>query len=185
MGFWCSLAVEIIGGLVTAVALGVGAAFFAASQQVRAHDERIDDLYEDNRRWFRDRDRRRDIDQRLVVNQPHLYGGPTTGALLQALARAQQDALHDYRDELSAKRRRYREIHDVEGPAHGLVRRWRSKPIRHFALSQEEHGVLVSWRANVTPDHWPQADEPIEDPTSEELEPDLRRFEREGDPPPD
>jgi hypothetical protein len=55
VGFWCSLFVEIVGGLVTALALGVGAAIFAASQQVRGHDDRIADLYEDNRRWFCDR----------------------------------------------------------------------------------------------------------------------------------
>jgi hypothetical protein len=53
VGFWCSLVVEIIGGVVTAVALGGAAVLLTTSQDVRTHD----DLYEDNRRWFRDRDR--------------------------------------------------------------------------------------------------------------------------------
>jgi len=54
--------VEVIGGIVTAHVLGPGAAFLAASQRVRNHDDRIDDLYEDNRRWFRDRSARLAID---------------------------------------------------------------------------------------------------------------------------
>lgn len=44
MNFWCSLLVEVIGGGVTTVLLGVGGALYAASQQVRNHDERVTDL---------------------------------------------------------------------------------------------------------------------------------------------
>lgn len=182
MGFWCSLFVEIIGGLVTALALGVGAATFAASEQVRNHDDRVDDLYEDNRRWFRDRDRRVEIDKRQAVGQLNSTGNLYSGAWIQAMAIKQQLALHDYRDEMSAKRRRYRELHDAEGKAHRLVRKRRSKPMRRFELTDGERTVLASWRANIEPAHMPGENHPIEDPTSEALEPDLRRFEREGDP---
>src|SRR4051794_17799952 len=58
MGFWGTVVAEIVGGFVTAALLGVGAAWFAASQQVRRNDERVADLEEDNRRWFRDRQTR-------------------------------------------------------------------------------------------------------------------------------
>jgi hypothetical protein len=57
--------------------------------------------------------------------------------------------------------------------------------MRRFELTDEERSVLASWRANIKPAHMPDEDHPIEDPTSEEFEPDLRRFEREGDPPPE
>lgn len=46
MGFGLSLLVEVIGGIVTALVLGLGAAVFTASQRVRNHDGSIDDLYE-------------------------------------------------------------------------------------------------------------------------------------------
>jgi hypothetical protein len=46
-----------------------------------------------------------------------------------------------------------------------------------------EAKVLASWRANVEPEHVPGESHPIDDPTSEDLEPDLRRFERDGDGP--
>jgi hypothetical protein len=143
LGFWCSLLVEIIGGLVTALALGVGAAIFAASQQVRSHDERIADLFEDNRRWFRDRDRRVAIEKARAVGPLNAQGLLYSGAWIQAMAIKQQDALHDYRDEMSAKRRRYRELRDPEGKAHELVRRRRSKPMRRFELTDEERSVLA------------------------------------------
>ncbi|MGZ4325936.1 MAG: hypothetical protein ACXVHB_28840 [Solirubrobacteraceae bacterium] len=183
VGFWCSLFVEIIGGLVTAVALGIGAAIFAASQQVRSHDERIDDLYEDNRRWFRDRDGRVEIEKRRAIGDMNSRGLASSGAWLQAMAIKQQDALHDYRDEMSAKRRRYRELRDPEGKPHELVRMRRSKSMRRFELTDEQHAILAKWRANIRPAHMPDDDQAIDDPTSEELEPELRRFERDGDPP--
>src|SRR5215216_2304156 len=108
MGFWSSLAVEIIGGLVTAIALGVGAAFFAASQQVRAHDERIEDLDEDNRRWFRDRDARLTAELARLHWEHAARGVSDSSIATGARHAAKKNALHDYRDEMSAKRRRYR-----------------------------------------------------------------------------
>jgi len=46
-----------------------------------------------------------------------------------------------------------------------------------------EAKVLASWRANVEPDTRARREPSIDDPTSEDLEPDLRRFERDGDGP--
>jgi hypothetical protein len=58
----------------------------------------------------------------------------------------------------------------------------RFKPMRRFELTDAEHKILASWRADVGPSHWPGNRSPIEAPTSVELERDLRRFEERGDP---
>lgn len=133
MGFGLSLLVEVIGGIVTALVLGLGAAVFTASQRVRNHDGSIDDLYEDNRRWFRDRDRDLSIAKHQLAEQAADRGLIGGGALPQGGKKKQRQALHDYRDEISAKRRRYRELHGAEGKAEELVRRQRSKPMRRRA----------------------------------------------------
>jgi hypothetical protein len=181
--FWGSLAVEIIGGLVIALTLGVGAAFFAAAQQVRSHDERVADLCEDNRRWFRDRDARLKAELSRLEWEHAARGLSNSSIAEGAKLASKHAALHEYRDELSAKRRRYRELRDAEGKAHQLIRRRRSKLLPRFELTDTERAVLASWRANLKPDGTPAQDDAIEDPTSDELEPGLRRFEREGDPP--
>jgi hypothetical protein len=184
VGFWSSLFVEIIGGLFTALVLGAGAAAFAASQRVGIHDDRIDELYEDNRRWFRDRDRRLGVEKAVAQQGSVTLGGLYGGAWIQETANTQQDALHDYRDEISAKRRRYRELRAAEGKGSDLFRTWRSRPMRRFELTDPERKILASWRANVEPEQSPGTSYPIEDPTSAELEPELRHFEVEGDPAP-
>jgi hypothetical protein len=181
--FWTSLLVEVIGGIATAVMLGVGAALYAADQRVRRHDEAINDLYEDNRRWFRDRDRRVHIGKSQASSDLNARGLFHSGAWIQAMAIHQQGALHDYRDEVSAKRRRYRQLLEAEDKATELVRSRRHRPLRHLTLTDDERAVIASWRADIDPPHMPDDRSPIDDPTSEELEPDLRRFEREGDGP--
>ena len=178
MGFGLSLLVEIIGGIVTALVLGLGVAFFAASQRVRTHDGRIDDLYEDNRRWFRDRDRDLGIAKHQLAEQAADRGMIGGGALSQGGKKKQRQALHDYRDEMSAKRRRYRELGEAEGKAEEVVRR-RAGRMRRFELSDSEREILAAWRTDLDPPGAPGA---VEDPTSEALEPDLRRFEEHGDP---
>ena len=176
MDFWPSLAVEIIGGLVTAVAFGVGAAFYAASQQVRRHDAQVRDLLEDNRRWFRDRDAEVKVESQRATNEMAASGLLQSGAGVRALMEPRRRALHQYRDELSAKRRRYRELRDAEGWTHQLIRR-RHGAMPQLSLTDEERTTLAAWRAEL-----PDAN-PSSDPTSVEREPDLRRFEEHGDPP--
>jgi hypothetical protein len=180
--FWDSLAVEIPGGIVTALFLGLGAAVYAASQQVRHHDERVADLEEDNRRWFRDRDAQVERETRRATNELASIAQHTAGALLNALEAVRRQALHEYRDEMSAKRRRYRELREAEGRLPGMIRRRRG-PLRRFALAEGQRSILDSWRSDIQPPSTPGASHPVDDPTRPGLEPDLRRFEAEGDPP--
>ena len=51
-----------------------------------------------------------------------------------------------------------------------------------FALTDAQTEILASWRANIEPAHMPGESHPFDDPTSVELEPELRRFEVKGDP---
>jgi hypothetical protein len=72
---------------------------------------------------------------------------------------------------MTRKRRRYRDLCITVGPEVELP---------PLALSEEARSVLAAWRAPATlPGSGDTAD--FDDPTSEMLEPDLRRFEMEGD----
>jgi len=44
MGFWGTVAAEVIGGIVTAVLLAVVATYYATSLQVRRHSEQVAEL---------------------------------------------------------------------------------------------------------------------------------------------
>lgn len=174
--------VEVIGGVFTAIVLGLWAFRFAVGQQIRVHDERVADLAEDTRRWFRDRDRELGIEQKQAIGELTAKGLVHSGAWLRALEIRKRRALHEYRDEMSAKRRRYRELRAAEGASHSLIRRTGSRCLARFELNDEQRSVLAKWRADVVADHMQGTTYPVDDPTSEDLEPDLRRFEREGDP---
>jgi hypothetical protein len=57
VGFWGSLLVEVLGGVVTAALLAALLAFLNADNQIDAHDREVRALDEDLRRFMRDRDR--------------------------------------------------------------------------------------------------------------------------------
>jgi hypothetical protein len=52
-----------------------------------------------------------------------------------------------------------------------------------FALADSQRSILDSWRSDIQPPSMPGTSHPVDDPTRPGLEPDLRRFEAEGDPP--
>jgi hypothetical protein len=188
MSFVTDVAAEAGGGVVTAAILGTWALRFAVGQQIRQHDERIADLDEDNRRWFRDREAhmRRELAQ---LADDHAARGVSQSSIADGeQAACKRLALHEYRDEITTKRRLYRQLRAVEGWAHARIRRglwgWRANPMRRFELTDDHRRTLNSWRTFTVLGDQPGTTRPIpDDPTSEEREPDLRRFEREGDPP--
>jgi hypothetical protein len=180
VSFWSSLVVEVLGGIATALALGGAAAWFAASQQIRRHDEQVADLLEDNRRWFRDRNAKVEVDTRRVTTELAAQGQLHSGAMRRARHRVKRQALHEYRDEISAKRRRYRALRTAEGRWHALLRRRRRTLFPRLQLTNQEREMLAAWRVFSDPGESGET-HPVDDPTSEQLEPDLRRFEREGD----
>lgn len=129
------------------------------------------ELREDTGRWLRDRNGRLEVESRQTSNEMAARGQLYSGAHLAALAGLKRDALHEYRDEMSLKRRQYRRIRD-QAPS-----------IDRYTLSEADRDILASWRAPATHPAFEGSSVEVDDVTREELEPDLRRFEREGDPP--
>jgi len=176
------MAANATGGVVTGAILGTWALWFTVGQQIRGHDERIDDLREDNRRWFRDRDAALHRELHRLEQQRAHAGVTSAGIAARAEEVVKRIALHEYRDEISAKRRRYRELATAEGWTHAKLRKRRSRTLTRFELTDDQRTVLAHWRSIPAPG-WPHR--PItDDPTDPRLEPDLRRFESEGDPDP-
>jgi hypothetical protein len=183
VGFWPSLAVEVIGGAVTAALLALVVGLYGGAALIRAHDAQVEDLDEDTRRWFRDRDARTEVEKArssAELNRQNLFH---SGQWLLTMATHQRAALTEYRDEMSLKRRRYRQLREAEGRFHRWLRERMGRPFARFALTDDQLAVLAKWRAKVEPSHMPNDSMAVDDPTSEEHEPALRRFERDGDPP--
>jgi hypothetical protein len=178
--FLPSLAVEILGGLATGVVLAAAAAGYAAWRSYHSHDAALRDLRDDTRRWLRDRDRDLQVQTNAAITTMAARGLLYAGAFLTALADLKRQALQEYRDEMSRKRTRYRGLLDGETWAH---RRFRGRPLDRYELADDDRVILAAWRAPATYEGHPDDSAPVDDPTSEEREPDLRRFEREGDPP--
>jgi hypothetical protein len=134
-------------------------------------EDALADLCEDTGRWLRDRNDRLAVASQKTTNgmsaQRHLY----SGAHLAALAGLKREALHEYRDEMSLKRRQYRRIRE------------RAPSVGRYEFSDADREILASWRAPATHPALEGSSVEVDDVTRQELEPDLRRFEREGDPP--
>jgi hypothetical protein len=178
VGFWGSLAVEIVGGVVTAGLLAGLVAYLNADNQIDAHDREVRALDEDMRRFVRDRDRVLWIELTTVTDEMAGRGIVNSSIHLGELADRKRQALHEYRDELIRKRRLYREVCERERWATRLLRRRRGA-LPRFELSNESKLTVASWRRDATgSDH---ETSPVDDPTSAEREPDLQRFEEEGD----
>ena len=183
MDFWPSLAVEVIGGAVTAALLALLAGLYGGAALIRAHDAQVEDLDEDNRRWFRDRDGQLTVEKAQSTAQLNKQGLFHSGQLLLAIALLQRQALYEYRNEISIKRRRYRQLREAEGGFHEWLREQMGRPFARFALTDDQRDVLAKWRANVELQHMPNDSMEVDDPTSAEREPSLRGFEEQGDPP--
>jgi hypothetical protein len=134
-------------------------------------DQALADLREDTDRWLRDRDDRLVVALRKTTNEMAARGLLHSGAHLAQLAGLKRDALHEYRDEMSLKRRQYRRVRE-QAPS-----------VDRYQLTEAHRAILANWRAPATHPALEGSAIDIDDVTREELEPDLRRFELEGDPP--
>lgn len=137
---------------------------------ITAATNEITDLNQDADRWLRDRGRELQGALRAKTEELNAKNLLYSGAFLRSYAALKRQALHEYRDEMTRKRRRYRDLRASAGPGSGFP------PLR---LTDEGRGILARWRAPVTPVSGDGSLE-VEDPTSEVLEEDLRRFEIEG-----
>jgi CAP12/Pycsar effector protein, TIR domain len=130
-------------------------------------------LNEDARRWIADRDSQLTGEMSQRKGEMSAQGMLYSGAYLVGLRMLRQQALQEYRDEMSRKRRDYAQLLD-EAPADADV------PL--FELDDESRQTLAGWREPISVPGMPDTVE-IGDPTDISREPDLRRFEDEGDGP--
>jgi hypothetical protein len=143
----------------------------APSLTLEQAEDALAGLHEDTGRWIRDRGKRLAAESHKTSNEMAARGLLYSGAHLAALAGLKRDTLHEYRDEITLKRRQYRRIR-VQSPTVG-----------RYELSRADREILEAWRAPATHPALEGDSVETDDVTSEGLEPDLRRFEREGDPP--
>ncbi|UUY02185.1 hypothetical protein LRS13_15860 [Svornostia abyssi] len=166
MDWWSSLSVEVLGGVATAVALAVVLGLSRARSDIDGHDTQVADLQEDLRRWLRDRDRLATTEASKAKGELASRGQLYSGAMTRALIRPRRDALHEWRDEATRKRRAYRAIADAEGWAHSIVRA-SGRPLPRLTLDDEQRGILAGWRAPVQPPgDETMAPSPVDDPTA-------------------
>jgi hypothetical protein len=134
-------------------------------------DAAFADLVEDTRRWLKDRDVLLQRQSHATSTDRNARGLLYSGGHIAALAGLKRDTLHEYRDEISLKRRQYRHLR-AEWPSVG-----------RYELTDSDRDILARWRTPASHPAVPDFMVEIDDVTSEDREPDLRRFEREGDPP--
>jgi hypothetical protein len=179
MGFGLSLLVEVLGGVVTAALLASLVATREAKNRDDAAEHEATDLNEDLRRFLRDRDRTLGIEMAVRSGEMNARGLFHSGAHLVALRELKRQALQEYRDEATIKRRRYRELCQERFACPFVLRR-RTLPV--LRLTAESREILAGWRIQVQvagmTDAVPMYDH---DPTNVEREPHLRNFEERGD----
>ncbi len=126
----------------------------------------VQDLNDDMRRWLRDRDKQLEIEMKTISNT--MGNNFNSGAHVARIAAVKAQALHEYRDELTRKRREYRErVRGLENPP-------------RFTLDDASRAILASWRADA--DVPGVGTTPVEDPTAHPDEQALLEFEEHGDP---
>jgi hypothetical protein len=179
MDFGDSLLVECIGGLATGLILTALVGWRDAVQRTAANDATVADLHQDTSRFLRDRNRLLAAEvvgeweeaARVNMQESVDYAGR-----LSALKRR---ALHEYRDEITGKRRRYRDSYRTEGFIDVVVRHYRDTALARYALTDSDRETLREWRAPVEYGDRGKSVE-VNDPTAGDA--DLARFEASGDP---
>lgn len=159
---------HLLGPILAAVVAGPLAAltfrYFGVPKEVAEHDARASELNEDLRRWVRDRDRQLETELRTLVNQAgsgvvSRYPVPVTerpppgagsqlysGALVNEAVAGMRQALHEYRDEATAKVREFSALARAEGSWHRRHRRRRGFELSRLGLGGQERLYLNRWR---------------------------------------
>lgn len=180
MTWEADLGSQIIAGVISAGLLATVLRGFEVSASVRRNDALVRDLNDDLRRWIIDRDRRlRAAMTRHHKETPRVDRSSSTYWRGQAQFQAQ--ALQDWRDEATRKRRDYARIVREED---GFAYRWARFNQGRSALpvldiGDGERRILDRWRADIPTDKAVLV-QGVHDITQDA--PDLLRFEREGDP---
>jgi hypothetical protein len=173
----------LIGGPLIALAFR----YLQVPHEVGEHDARAVELDEDLRRWVRDRDRQLQRELRILVTQagsgvvsrfpvprsemPLGAGSQLdTGAIANEAVAGMRAALHEYRDEASAKTREFTALARSETGWHERYRRKHRRTPPALGLEESERAIVTGWREKPHP---VEADETIsvdDDPTTDERE---------------
>jgi len=198
---------KLLAPVLTGVAVGFALRFGAIRADVTQHNARAAELNTDAMRWVRDRDRLltaeifrarnlarqgiiEDVEQAPVPKElEHLPASDigNSGAFVQRVERLMRQALHQYRDEMSAKVREYEAMARSEGRFHSAVRAWRERdlglrpprakrerrPPEALALSDDARELLNTWREREVPVHGTPtaivADDPSQHPAAADI----------------
>jgi len=164
-----NLVAPILVALVGGPAVAITFRYFEVPKEIAEHDARASELVEDLRRWVRDRGRELEIEIRGIVNGAgnQLYSGSVTNRVYAAM----RLALHQYRDEATAKVREFSALARSEGRWHKNHRRRRGFAPPAVGLLGQERIELNRWRQRPHPVN-PGSDQPEiriqDDPTANE-----------------
>jgi hypothetical protein len=138
------LAGPILAALIAGPVIALALRFSSVPREAGENDVRASEINEDLRRWVRDRNRQLEIELRAFVNGAgnQLY----SGSLANQAVGAMRQALHEYRDEGSAKVREYAAIARSEGSPHRRYRRWKGGDAPALELQGQERIDLARWR---------------------------------------
>lgn len=172
------LAGPILAALIGGPLVAITFRYFEIPKEVAEHDARASELVEDLRRWVRDRGRELETEIRGILNGAgnQLYSGSVTNNVYAAM----RLALHQYRDEATAKAREFSALARSEGRWHRNHRRRRGFAPPALGLLGQERIELSRWRQRPHPVN-PGSDQPDirieDDPTANE--PSIKKLEME------
>lgn len=164
---------HLLGPILAAVIGGPLAAltfhYFGVGKEVAERDARASELNEDLQRWVRDRDRELEAQLRSLVNGAghQLYAG----SLRNKAVAIMRHALHEYRDEATAKVREFSTLARSEGRWHQRHRKRRGFGAPSLGLRGQERLCLGRWRQRpyLVEPGGPEPDLVVEDdPTADE-----------------
>lgn len=136
-------------------------------EQLDDTDRRAAELNEDMRRWVHDRDRAAHVRMSEITQQATAMGVRQGGAIRAGAGKVYRHALHEYRDELTAKDRALADLLAAEGRAHARRRRRAARRAPQLALPADCLAILERWRSVAE-----------DDPSGHDVEPRVARVER-------
>jgi hypothetical protein len=172
----------LIGGPLVAVAFR----YIQIPREVGDHDARAVELDEDLRRWVRDRDRQLQRELRTLVNQagsgvasrfpvprseipPGAGSQRDAGSMTNEAVAGMRAALHEYRDEASAKMREFAGLARSETDWHERYRKRHKRGAPSLGLRESERAIVAGWRERPHPVESEGTISVDDDPTAGEL----------------
>jgi hypothetical protein len=147
---------DVLVAIVIALAGGSVGAFITlvarVPEQVRHHNRLVTEYDEDLGQWVADEMVRLERAFERHKNEAARNGQLYSGAYLRGIAHLKEEALHAYRDQETAAKRRRAALRDAEGWVHRKWREIRAGPLRELDAPDEVRPLLDMWRQEVRRD---------------------------------